>query len=675
MAAKRVATRGNADHKGLAEQGAPADSGAQQPTRGSRSAPAQIEGALRTFVNWWVQQQPMPPPPDRPAPCDTTSPDACSPLLVLPGPEHVVHFRQPVFLEDFYLGPIVDLGAGFQLPFFNCVAAQDLTASFAFDLRYEQRWFYRDRYRAALSTSIAMAPGENLSLSVRNTQRKQFDRETIDQAENVESSESTVADKDVVNVSRTSSKTDNWRVSGNGSYGLGSLHLGVNGSLSDTVTSASSSSAQRTTGTTRKSARNLKTLQKVQVKETSELTTEAGRGRIITNPFRDRSLRLDIYEMAKNYCLEFHRTDIVPALVLQVESLTFNKEFVLKNGAFLSDELLDRWLGAELTEAIQGIDPRAALDDTNAQGEAESIAWMALDYLFGKKNIFNFPVPFPQPFPGQGRGPGWDENDPASSFLVPLEGYSGLNDSTANHTSVIFSTLAFYYRLYQDHVVPADDHPLALRLALSLDQSLAPRWIEVDEDKSIADSIDIGQATEVLRRLSGFLTMTSGVLRPLLGPADEERTARAAARRSEYVIAKVVDHLKCHRRYYTERYLAVVAAQTQLDSVQMLAQDVLSELSAQTSAQLSAVFDIGSCFLSGTDIVIPLSTHLTPAELDQVFKRLHSKPIDLKNTLLSSEQVTVPMDGVHIEAVPGECLLTGISEPPPPLPLEVHIDK
>jgi hypothetical protein len=597
--------------------------------------------------------------------CDPTPPVLCAEIAPDEGPEHTVHFRQVVPIERL----AVSLGDSVegQPPLrFACVPVREIVCDFSLDLRYRQLWFYRSAVLGALSASVALAPGEVLSLSIRNTQRKQFDQQTVDEVERSQLTESTVADKDVLNVTRSSSTTNNWSVDGNGSIGMKDYGAGITASVSETVTDASTSSAQRSRESTEKSASNLRTLQKIQVREMTEVTTEAATARRIPNPYRDRSLRLDVYEMAKQYCVEFHLAEIVPVMILRIEELEFDRQFVLTNAAFLTDELIDRTLELELTEALQ-VTTNLRLE--GAENRAEEVALLALEYLFAGPPMFNF---------GQipGAPAGWNENDPASSFEEPLEWWSGLQDATDNRTGVIFSTLAFFNQLYGNNVVnvvPNNGH-LAVELAMSLDQALAPRWIGVEESQEIANSIDEREATEVIRRLGGFLTMTSGVLRPLLQPAEEEREARQAAERAEFVINRVVDHLRCHARYYTDRYLHHIGARTRMRAVFRLAEEVIREHMPGGAANVLDAFDPEAAFLDSNRIVVPVRVTPTPDEIGELLERFHEKAPKIEFGRLDVHQLTIPTDGAHVEPSPGSCILDGVSVEPVAGPIHVAVD-
>jgi hypothetical protein len=644
-------------------------------TRASARKTEQAGTSLGNLRKWSRERRGRKPhEPPEPEPCKRSLPDPCEPLEQAEGPEATIRFRQPITVEtlDVDLGDSVEPG-GLDALELGCVPVSEMFAEFCVDLLYQQRWFYRRALIGALSASVALAPGETLSLSMRNTQRKQLDRETLDEVERTEQTESTIADKDVLNVTRSSSRTENWSVSGNASFSLSGFGLGASGSMSEAVNEASTSSAQRTSEATRRSASNLKTLQKIQVRETTEVTTEAISARTIVNPYRDRSLRLDVYEQTKEYCVEFHLTDFTPVIILNLERVLFDRGFVLTNGAFLADELIDRWLDFELAEALQ------VTKDLKVEGveeRAEAVALLALRYLFAGDPMFHFPsYPLVTAQNPTGRPLNWDENDPHTSFEDPLEYYSGLGDAVRNKVAVTFSILAFYHRLYGNEVRPNDDGQLAIQVAMSLEQVLSPRWTGVEETDAIAGAIDSTHATEILRRLGGFLTMTSGILKPLLQPAEEEREARSAAERAEFVIARVVEHLNCHTRYYAERYLTYMAQRTRMHVIYRIVEDVLSNRLSEGGDDLTNLFDPQASFLDGRRVVVPIRVPLSEGELAALLKLFDEPEPEIEPKLLDVQQLIVPMDGVHIESAAGACVLADVPEAPVPGPVRVLIEK
>ena len=306
---------------------------------------------LPILLRWHRARRPR--PVEQATPCEAASADRCADLGTAEGPEQVIRFRQAVLLEEetkLNLGDPVE-----QIPVLalGCTPVSAASASLCLDLQYEQRWFFHrlgpvrsPRLPRLLLARRCQCPSATPSAS--NSTGRRSTRSTTEQ------SESTISDKDVLNVTRSSSKTDNWTVNANASMSLpAGGEAGSSASVSQTVNETIQLISATHPRSTQKSASNLKALQKVQIRESTEVSTEATSARRITNPYRDRSVRIDVYELAKEFCVEFHLTGLAPALVLTVDRLTFDRSFVLTNRAFLSEELIDRPLEFELTEALQ----------------------------------------------------------------------------------------------------------------------------------------------------------------------------------------------------------------------------------------------------------------------------------------------------------------------------------
>ena len=542
-----------------------------------------------------------------------------------------------------------------------------MSVQLVFDLQYDQRWYYRQQHLASLATSIALAPGEKLRMTIRNSQRKQLDQLTIDEVERTESQESTIIDRDVVNVARSFSKTKNWSVSGNASFSIGGFGGGVSGSLSETINQTASSSAESVSEATQKAASDLRILQKAEVREITEFTQENVNSRTITNPYRDRSLLLNVFNLAKRYCVEFVLVEMIPAVIIDVRIIDFDRKFVIGNGPFLSAALLDRELQFELTQALESL---TELRDEEITAKARNLALFGLAYLFKSLNMFNVSSPL---FPGT------DLNDPAVSFDTDFGGFSGLDDAVNNRLAVVLTTLAFYYRLYVDQVQPDSANPdaeLALELALSLDQALQPKWIAAEESQQIANVQDVSDATEVLRRLGGFLTLTNGILRPLLKPLEEEQEAVQAAKRAESVIARVVDHLNCHAAYYTATYLQFLGTNSR-PTIQVFAEGLINDnvvFAGVDMDELSSRLDFESAFVSGSKVIVYTANGLGDEEVAELFDaitKLGETPPRLG--IKDVRELTIPTDGVHIEPVSGNCRLPDVPPPSAQTPISVTI--
>jgi hypothetical protein len=481
-----------------------------------------------------------------------------------------------------------------------------------------------------------------------------------------------------MNVARSSSRTNNWSLSGQGSFGLGSFSVGAAGSVSETLTNTANSSAERVQESTSKSSEQLKTLHKVEVRESVETTAETGLTRVIENPYRDRSLRIDIYELQKAFCVEFSLIAIAPCIAVDVYSFEFDERFVRTNGGFLADNIMDETLGAELAQALALTEQLDEFDERRAR--AQALALTALSYLYETHNVFGFAAtdnPRLQSARGDlfgGLPAGWDENDPAGSFTLPLQTWSGMQDAEDNKSTLVFTTLAVYRRLYIDMVTGAGDDELGLDLALSLESTLGPLWMSAEggEDGSPATNLnDWEQATEVFRRLAGFVSFVSGVVRPLVRPTDE--ASEAASRRARFVIGRVVEHLICHRRYYTERFLWYMAERSHSRTLTDFSRWLLEGRLDVSDPSVLEFFDPSAAYLDKSSVLIPLRESVPPEDLQGIIGKPTHEPVP-EPGVLTRTIVTVPTDGWHIEPATGKCILDDVPRPARPTPVPIAVE-
>lgn len=614
-------------------------------------------------------------PPTEDELCEKSSIEKCElPVPLSPEPEEVIKFRKEMLLaelelsrgEDDVVGPadqakpIIDISC---LP----LSANNININLTVDIEHEQRWYFREHVVPSPATAISLAPAETLRISIRNTQRKKLDQRTVDEVEELESTESSIVDKDVLNVARTSSQTNGWSVSANGMVSLGSAgSLGVSGELSESVTNTASSAAERVSETTKKSASSLKVLQKLEIQEVNETFEESKQARTLTNPYRDRSLQLNVFNLSKRFCVEFALSRLQPTLSIEIKGLTFDRDFVLRNGSFLSNSLLDYDLQFGLSQALEAVSNLPADPDPE---RPERMALLALEYLFEKKKVFNF---------SDGNVFAGDRNDPASSFDIQLHDppvESGLDDAVDNQAGVILTTLAYYYKIYENELKSSNDseRELALDLVLSLERTLAPQWIGVEETQKISNLLGPQDYTEVLRRLGGFLSF-AGVIRRKVEPAEEERAALEAANRAEFVIERIVNHLNCHAKYYTQEYMKYWSSHTRMQILRDFVEELVNEhlaLGSDGIQNLKKNLSLDSLFLNGRQIIVPITAGFDIKHSDILVESLDdSSSISLPRTL-SVNELIVPTDGTYIESKAGECVLSDIE--PGPIAGPIHV--
>lgn len=607
-----------------------------------------------------------PAPAPAPQPCPADAPDRCSQPKWAPQPEAVVSFRQPILLSEIgvLLGSAIEGQRELRLgchPF----AASGVRVHLTIDVLFEQRWHFQELMLASLSNTLALAPHETLKITLRNTQRKYLDQLNVEQVEQSQQTESTIVDKDVLNVVRSSSKTANWSVSANGSISVGAFSAGASASFSQSLSKSTAVTSEKVRENTVKSSENLKLMQKTEVREITETTQESTSARTLVNPYRDRSVSYNIFNLAKHYCVEFHSVGLRPALIINVLKLVFDRHFVLTNGAFLDEALLDPGLRFELAQALEAVinaEPPEAIERTRER------ALMALHYLFAEPNIFHLPIPntpFSQPLP--------DPNLSENSFVY-FEG-NGLRDAVSNKLGTVFTTLGVFYDIYVKRIVPTPDAELALEVAVGLAGALSPAWAVVEESDERGHVLDTSQYTEIFRRLGGFLTIVSGMIEPALKPAEEERESAKAASRAEFVIGRVVDHLNCYAELYTRRFLEFIAAQSRMEAIFLFIRDLIEnhlQLAPNVKQSLVELLDIEASFIDRSTIVVPGRQDLNPAAVPDLGgdEGVNTGGGRVKLGLLNSFEAITPTDGMHVEPVPGTCILPDVPAPPSIRPTE-----
>jgi hypothetical protein len=238
----------------------------------------------------------------------------------------------------------------------------------------------------------------------------------------------------------------------------GYASLSVTAGYSSSTTKSSQQSINQITEATKKSAHSLKTLYKIEVRGVSESLIQNRMTRIIKNPYNDRTLSLNIFQLIKHFSVKTSLVEIRPALIIQVNGLYFDNEFVVSNSDFLQNNLLDQSLIDELPTSIQGAAPVAS---TGALQAASDAANLALKYFFDVPNMFN--IPHPPQFP--------DPNLPSNSFDVSASGGSipsGLVESIHSKWEMMFTGLNFFYKLYSDRWGTPDLDKYAISIALAI---------------------------------------------------------------------------------------------------------------------------------------------------------------------------------------------------------------
>jgi hypothetical protein len=601
--------------------------------------------------------------------------EACNPIGARNQPEYEFIYRFTAEMER-----QVDFTAPAAPPFeIACVRILGGVVSLAADMRFAQRWRFQHAGVGDLSANVGLAPGEKLSLTIRKTQRTQLSETTVQSSESLDETESSIVDKDVLNVARSTSQSNQWHVDSNANFSIAkAFSVGASGGVSGSATATANTVVEHLSEATRKSSQRLQTLQKIEVSRVSETTLENVQQRVIENPYRDRSLALHIFELNKSYIVTTELAEVRPALVVEITDLALDREFVLSQGEFLDGAMVDRSLNAELRTALE----TARLPVSTRQRDlAREYARMASHMLFEARNIFNRDDGDPA------------ENDPRGSFADD----EGFDDALSNQAAKIFASLGFYYRLHEtmyrlppfppgpllpDPPVwqgPRDrGHDREVEFAVALADAIRDDWTALAADAA-ANLMDIGDRTEIIRRVPGFLSMVDGLLKPLLEVAKAEEEASVARDRAEDVIDRVVAHLHCNRGFYVRKFLEYLLAKTRGHAFEALLRDILEIVIANHPVPVPTLTEVLHAFaplngiLDGYQFVVP-----SPDPMDPVSGQIwidsfaaHPAPI-MPNFVPREDAVTIPTDGVHIEAVPGNCILRDL--PAPAGSVEANID-
>jgi hypothetical protein len=614
---------------------------------------------------------------------------ACASPDARANPQFVIYFRRPLALTQVAEYPVVAaaiaaaggkskgaaLGGTVQssvdTPVLACVAVLDMVVELGLDARYLQTWNLTGLSIGDLASTMGLAPLEQLTLEFQSTQRKVMDRSVVDSAESMDSSESTTSDKEAVNVTRSTVKTEGWHIDATGSVSYKAASLQVQGGYSKSVTQTNQQSIDRVTEATKKSAHNLKTLHKIEVHGVSESVVSNRMTRVLRNPYYDRTLSVNVYQLLKHFNVVTALDELRTAILLTINEVQFDSDFVLANADFLRNSLLDSGLVDALDTAFKGAQPPVLTGDLATAGQ---YARRGLQLLFSDAiNMFNMAPRF-----------GVDPNKPSVSFDASAPGTAftdtGLGDAHETNFGLIFTVLNFYYTLTHTDgsgkvvdEIPGLSDEAAIQIAISLAADMKDKMALLLTDpkdpttsSDIKDIIDDQQLTEGIRRMFGFVAMVNGMLTPLLQPAAADQTALTSQYQARFTLNRLLGHLNCNSNYYIQEYLLYVANQTRNQAIVDLATQILGDPYFQIRLQGASAsdFDPTTAFVSQRQIIIPGAVALTGANLSALGRELFKDGTPVADPQPGIVDVDVPCDGIHLEVAEGACVLANV--PPPP---------
>lgn len=530
-----------------------------------------------------------------------------------------------------------------------CNPVDDVVVHGVAAITFEQSWSLQKIVRGEPSTVVSLAPGERLALRVTKTQRNKLDQTTIDSKSSIRSNESQTNDNQMLEVARTVTENEQWQLNASVGVEAGPASVNVSTGYQQSVQEQASTKAQEIREATQKASNELRSVSKVEVTHSSEVERIDESVRVVENPFRDRALNITVFELRKVFCVSQRTQAIAPELAIELPRIRMDRSFILRNGDFLANELIDTRLAADLQESL-----RTATTPSELAGREERLirlARRAFDHLYVDRDVIF-------------------EGDPARYDFKDQVHFDYLRPKDAWHEASNYAPAAELYMLLGSFrklifdagwfTVVADDESAFTRveLVLALAKQVRPLWEHLESSHRTA-MFDTSHFTAIYRRIPAFLTLVERMIRPLVEGGDGASTSR---RRLDAVLLRMRKHLGCFASHYSQRFHEYLWVISNRKAHITLARQLLTvglELPAAEREALARAFDPERVRLAGTTMFIPHSGDAPSDFLESWF------PAD--DTFVPTETwvdtVVVPADGASLEPSAGHCLLSDVPEP------------
>jgi len=562
----------------------------------------------------------------------------------------------------------------------------NLSFDFSIDLKFEQVWLLINQKIGDLSSSSGLAPGEQVTLEFLSSQRTTLDRQTLDSTEEMNSIENTINDKEVVNVVRASSKTDNWNASVNGGVDLGYFSLGGSGGSSGSTTESINTTQDHISEVTKKSSQSIKTLHKIEVRGISETFVQNRMTRTVKNPYRDRTLSINVFQLLKQFEVTTKPFEIRPSLIIKIDTLEWNDNFIRSHSDFLRNNLIDPSFVIDFDSIVSSV---KEIFEPPEIADLVPLCKEALELLFDEPNIFNVydiyvSDPVNQYFHQNSARDSLDaSNPPMTGAPVPDPfRFAGLNAALENEVGRLYTILRFYQVLYDKFTNEGRLDTMALSLALTLRAIVDENWKDLSDAKHVNSLLYSNRFTEIFRRLSGFSAFFRSFIDWRMENATPFWTAISERDKSRPLVNRLIQHLNCNMNYYVQQFLEYISIKTNRQSINDFIDQVIDSTSRWSDASprfIRSYFDVDRAFIEGQRIVIPAFSpfqpdangNITVPRGSQALKA-NLEEIPWSSLVPTTDVVELPVgDSVHLEAVPGRCKLTEVPDEPAPVPTVV----
>jgi len=551
---------------------------------------------------------------------------------------------------------------------------------FSVDLKFEQQWLLMRQKFGDLSSSSSLAPGEQVTLEFLTSQRTSLDRQTLDSTEEMNSIENTTNDKEIVNVVRASSKTDNWNASVNGGIDLGYFNLGGTGGSSGSTTESLNNTQEHISDVTKKSAQSIKTMHKIEVRGITETLVQNRMTRTVKNPYRDRTLSINVFHLLKEFEVTTKPLEIRPSIIIQIDALEWNENFILSYSDFLRNNLIDPSFNVDFDIIISSL--KEIIEPPEIR-ELIPLCKEALELLFDNPNIFNVYEIYadanlpPRNFDQNKTRDSLDASNPAmsGSSVENQYNYTGLAAALENEVGKFYTILRFYQVLYDKFSNENRLDAMSVSLAFTLRTIIVENWDGIEDAAKINKLLYSNRFTEVFRRLSGYNAFFRAFLDWRMDNAKAYWTALAERDKTRPIVNRLLQHLKCNMNYYVQQFLEYISIRTNRQSIKDFIDQVIDSTSRVDNLfpiEIRYKFDVDRAFIEGQRIVIPAFSPYEPnANGDIIIPRFPQKPekIPWSSLIPTVDLIELPVsDSIHLEAVPGACVLTSVPDEPTPTP-------
>lgn len=572
-------------------------------------------------------------------------------------PENVITFHQVVAVLR--LMRLSDLTL-------SCVSLTHLDVLFGLIQKYDQAWDFISTELGSPVSYTSLAPLESRRIEIghkRKSSLSRADRAKRSMRLSFDSSSSTKASS---NTTATSVARNNWSVSASGSYGISGIsQVGISGSIGGSMSQTRQQAVNFVTDETAKSSR--------QLQAETETTTTVGLQTLfehieehnLRNPYADRTILITIYELIDNYRVTTCTTSLRPCLILNFDRISkdeqrtstpmvFDEAFVNTHNQFIRAALLDDTL-AEYLNSSRQLD---RIDESKADiGDIAENAIRCLDFMLFDTGVF--------------AASGESDYDIDLSFDVQ-QADSSFSDAIANDLTdyyLLMASVRFLWNRDKTEFSGGDLNSVeferrAIEYVQMLYDGLRP-WmgISADDKRKLHDT---NQKTEQFRRIPAFLAMAKelvlnplGMQRPQSGSSENEEEGEGEGEREPEIsapnprasaAARLVDHLNCFGRYYTEEYLHFLHQWTGVSSIEELIASAPTVL-----RQFLPYLSFEESFINRTSWVIPFVDTISADKAVGCFT--NGQGLGELEPVQETFKTRLPSDGVHFEAVPGKCQL------------------